>query len=271
MSLYVVEMRRALHRRVVWVLIAIALVGCTAAGLIAFFDSAGRTVAELHVNGQTHPAVMRDWWVSGSGEGALTIASLFLLFGGLLGGASVAGAEWRAGTVTTLLTWEPRRVRVQFARCGACATLAALIALALQTLFLAALLPAVLAHGSTAGLDGAWWAALAAAMARTAIMTAVAATLGCALSTLGRNTAFALLTVFAWVAVVEGLIRGLRPATARMLWGENIATVVQWAPLQDVEFHRGPVTALLTVVAYLGVIVAVSTWSFVRRDVAAVS
>jgi len=40
MSLYVVEMRRALHRRVVWVLIAIALVGCTAAGLIAFFDSA---------------------------------------------------------------------------------------------------------------------------------------------------------------------------------------------------------------------------------------
>ena len=46
MSLYVVEMRRAVHRRVVWVLIAIALAGCAAAGLIVFFDSAGRTVAE---------------------------------------------------------------------------------------------------------------------------------------------------------------------------------------------------------------------------------
>jgi hypothetical protein len=271
MNLYFVEMRRALHRRVVWVLIAIALVGCTAAGLIAFFDSAGRTVAEMHVDGQTHPAVMRDWWVTGGGDGALTIASLFLLFGGLLGGASVAGAEWRAGTMTTLLTWEPRRVRVQFARCGACATLAALIALALQVAFLAAFAPAVFAHGSAAGLDGEWWAALTTAMARTALMTAVAATLGCALATLGRNTAFALLTVFAWVAVVEGLVRGLRPGTARFLWGENIATVVQWAPLENVEFHRGPVTALATVLLYLGVIVTVSTWSFVRRDVAAVA
>jgi hypothetical protein len=271
MSLYVVEMRRALHRRVVWVLIAIALAGCTVAGLVAFFGSAGRTVAEMHVNGQTHPAVMRDWWISGSAEGALSIASLFLLFGGLLGGASVGGAEWRAGTVTTLLTWEPRRVRVQLARCGACATLAALIALALQVVFLGAFLPAVVAHGSTAGLDGQWWVALAAAMARTALVTAVAATLGCALSTLGRNTAFALLTVFAWAAVVEGLIRGLRPEAARLLWGENIATVVQWAQLEHVEFHRGPLAALATVVAYLGAIVAISTWSFVRRDVAAVS
>jgi hypothetical protein len=267
-NLYVVEMRRALHRRVVWVLIAVALAGCVTIGIVAFVDSAGRSLAELHANGQTHPAVMRDWWIVGSAEGTLSIASLFLLFGGLIGGATVGGAEWRAGTVTTLLTWEPRRARVHFARCAACATLAALISLVLQAVFLAVLVPAVLAHGSTAGLDGAWWIALVSAMARTSLLTAVAATLGCALSTLGRNTAFALVTVFAWITVVEGLIRGLRPGLSKLLWAENIATVVQWAQLEDAPFHRGPATALLTVAAYIAVIVGGATLAFARRDVA---
>jgi hypothetical protein len=270
-SFYVVEMRRALHRRVVVVLIALALIGCAAAGIIAFVDSAGRTLAELHANGQTHPAVVRDWWISGSGDGTLSIAGLFLLFGGLIGGASVVGAEWRAGTVTTVLTWEPRRTRMHLSRLGACATLAALIAFSLQVVFLAALLPAALAHGSTAGLDGSWWAALLATMARTSLVTAAAALLGGALATLGRNTGFALVTVFAWITVIEGLIRGLRPGLARLLWGENIATVVQWSQLDNAEFHREPVTALLTVALYLGLIVAAATWTFARRDVAGAS
>jgi ABC-type transport system involved in multi-copper enzyme maturation permease subunit len=214
---------------------------------------------------------MRDWWISGTAEGTLSIASLFLLFGGLIGGASVGGAEWRAGTITTLLTWEPRRTRVQLSRCAACATLAALISIAVQVAFLVALLPAALGNGSTGGLDGPWWVALLAAMARTSVLTAAAATLGCALSTLGRNTAFALVTVFAWITVVEGLIRGLRPGLAKLLWGENIATVVQWAPLEDVRFHRGPATALLTVATYVAVIVGAATLAFARRDVASAS
>ena len=36
-------------------------------------------------------------------------------------GASAVGAEYRAGTVTTILTWEPRRVRLLAARLGAVA------------------------------------------------------------------------------------------------------------------------------------------------------
>src|SRR5689334_15324542 len=102
MNLLVVEMRRALHRRVVWVLIGLALVGCALAGVLAFTSSAGRTLAELHADGATHPAVLRDWWISGGDDGAVTIASLFLLLGGVIGGATVAGAEWRAGTVATV-------------------------------------------------------------------------------------------------------------------------------------------------------------------------
>jgi hypothetical protein len=269
MTLLVVEMRRALHRRVVWVLIGLALVGCALAGVLAFTSSAGRTLAELHADGATHPAVMRDWWIGGGDDGTLTIASLFLLLGGVIGGASVAGAEWRAGTVATVLTWEPRRTRAFFARCGACAILSLGIAAALQIVFLASLLPAVVARGFTDGTDSAWWTALAAALMRTALLTSGAAVLGCALATLGRNTAFALVSVFGWFLVVEGLLRNLRPSLARLLWAENIGTVVQWARLDTVP--RGPVAALVTVATYIGVVVAVSAWVFTRRDIAGAS
>src|SRR5207253_1003532 len=160
MNLIVVEMRRALHRRVVRVLIVLALLACTAAGIIVFVDSAGKTLAELQVGSEQHPALMRNWWIAGTGDGALMISLFFLLLGGLFGGASVTGAEWRAGTVTTLLTWEPRRARVHLSRTAACAILAALISFALQAVFLASLLPAVIANGSSAGTDAGWWGSL---------------------------------------------------------------------------------------------------------------
>jgi hypothetical protein len=266
-----VEMRRALHRRVVRVLILMALVGCVAIGTIAFVTSAGKTLADLHANDSIHPAVMKDWWLPGGGDGFLAVASLFLLLGGFVGGATVAGAEWRAGTITTLLTWEPRRVRVHLARTAACAILAALIAFALQVAFLAALLPSVSAHGTTVGVDSHWWIGLVAAMLRTSLLAALGAALGVALATLGRNTAFALVVVFAWISIIEGLIRGLKPGLARFLWGENLTTVLGWAALDNVTFRRGPLVALVAVTLYSSVIVAIATLVFRRRDVASAS
>ena len=153
--------------------------------------------------------MLTDWWVSGSADGQLGIAFFCLLLGGLFGGATVAGAEWRYGTVTTVLTWEPRRLHLHFARTASAGILAFVIAFLIQVAFLASFLPAVLANGTTAGADADWWLELFVAMTRVSLLTAVAAVLGVALATLGRNTAFALITVFAWVAVVEGVARGL--------------------------------------------------------------
>jgi hypothetical protein len=262
MNLLTVEMRRALHRRVVWVLILIALVGCAFAGVVGFLSSSGKTIAELHTNGGTHPAVLTDWWGQAEGDNGVTVAATFLLIGGFFAGAAVAGAEWRAGTITTVLTWEPRRVRLNLTRTAACGILAFVIACLLQVVFLASFLPAVLANGSTAGADSAWWQALALAMARSSLLTALAAMLAVGLATLGRNTAFALAAVFAWMAVVEGLIRGLRPGWAQFLWGENLATTLSWSQLENAEFTRGPVLALLTLVVYTALAV------FQRRDIA---
>jgi ABC-type transport system involved in multi-copper enzyme maturation permease subunit len=271
MNLLLTEMRRARHRRVVRVLILLALVGCAVVGVIAFTSSSGRSLAELHADGATHPAVLRDWWIGAGGEGALTVASFFLLLGGLIGGATVAGAEWRAGTVTTLLTWEPRRVRVHLARTLACAILAFVISLVLQVVFLASLLPATLANGSTANADAPWWVSLVSAMVRTSMLTAFGAMLGVALSTLGRNTAFALVVVFGWITILEGVIRQLEPGLARFLWGENMTLVLTWAQLDNVTFSRGPLVALVTVTFYVSVVVAAATFAFRRRDVGSTS
>ena len=265
MTLLLIEMRRALHRRVVWVLIVLAFVGIALLGVIAFTDSAGRTVAELHTDG-THPAVMADWWVAGGGDGILMIAGLPLLLGALFGGASVVGAEWRAGTVTTVLTWEPRRLRLHVARTAACCILAFVISFALQALFLAAILPAVLANGTTAGTDAEWWGALLAAMGRLALLTGAAAALAASLATLGRNTAFALTAVFAWLAVGENLVRGLKPSLQPLLLGDNLSIVLTWAQLESADFTRSPAIAALVIVAYCGVIVVASAVLFLRRD-----
>jgi hypothetical protein len=126
----------------------------------------------------------------------------------------------------------------------------------------------VFAHGTTAGADASWWSALALAMLRTGLLTALAAVVGVALATIGRNTAFALGVVFAWLAVAEGLIRGLRPSWAQYLWAENIGTAMPWRQMENVEFTRGPVPALVSLVAYTAVLVLLATVLFRRRDVA---
>jgi len=271
MNLLMVEMRRAMRRRVVRVMILLALVGCAFAGVIAFVGSHGKTLAELHANGELHPAVLTDWWVAAKSDGAVFLSAFFLLLGGLFAGAAVVGAEWRAGTVTTALTWEPRRIRLNLARTSACGILAFVIAFALQVVFLASFLPAVLANGSTVGADPNWWTSLVWAMARSAALTSMAAMLAAALATLGRNTAFALAAGLAWFAVIENLIRGLRPAWAPYLWGENIGTVLPWRQMEGVDSTRGPVLALGTLVLYTAIAIAGATLAFRTRDVSGIS
>lgn len=267
MNLVRQEMRRALHRRAVRVLIAVALLGCAMAGVIAFLGSQGKTLTELRIEQDGHPAIMTDWWIADAHEGYLAFAMFFLILGGFFGGATVAGGEWRAGTVTTILTWEPRRLRVIAARGLSAALLAFAISLGLQVLFLASFMPSVAANGTTAGVDQSFWVGLIVAMVRISLVTAAAAVLAAALATAARNTAFAVITAFAWMAVAESLIRGLKPSLGPWLWGENIGTVVTWSQIPDAEFTRGPLTALATLSAYFIVIVVLACVSFQRRDV----
>jgi hypothetical protein len=267
-NLLTIEMRRALHRRLVRALVLLALVAIVIAGLVEFFASADLDLAALAANQGHDPAVMTDWWQR-DGDAVIAIAAFFLMMGGLLGGASVAGAEWRAGTVSTVLTWEPRRVRLHAARAGSAGLLAAVIALALQGLLLLAFVPSVLAHGTTAGADATWVTSLVLATARVALLTGLAAVIGVSLATLGRNTVAAIVVAWGWLAIAEGMIRGLAPEHARWLVGENAAVVLTWAGLDGDQPSHSPLVASITLLALSACIAVVSTVAFQRRDLAA--
>ena len=263
-----VEMRRAMHRRFVRWMIALALAFCAFAGVIVYLSS--RNPAKL---GSDHPAKMVTWWSSGGGGGdsILLTAALFLVFGAAMCGASVGGAEWRAGTITTVLTWEPSRLRLHSARTASAAILAFLIGFALQVVFLASTLPGVLLNGSTEGTDGEWWMGLVTAMGRISMITALIAVLAVSIATIGRNTSAALIGIAVWAFVAERTIAGLKPGWARYLIGENVVTVVPWQAIEDARFDLSPTVALATLLFYLAIIVVIATASFARRDVAAVS
>ena len=263
--LTIVEMRRALHRRLVRWMVVIAVAFSVVAGLVVFLTS--RNPASF-AQDQAHPARMVNWWTSGTGDDLLTTAALFLVVGAAICGASVAGAEWRAGTMTTMLTWMPSRVRLHGARTLSSALLAFVISISLQVLFLACTLPAVIAHGSTAGTDASWWAALVLAMLRISLITSLVAVLAVSIATIGRNTSAALVALAAWALVIERLVAGFWPKLGRFMIGENVATVVPWAQLTDADFHRPPIVALLALLAYLAAVVAAATALFARRDVA---
>ncbi len=265
-KLTVVEMRRALHRRLVRWMVVLAVALCGLTGVIVYLAS--RDPLEL-VKDPMHPARMSSWWVGGGGDGFLTTAALFLVVGAAICGASVAGAEWRAGTVTTALTWEPSRVRLHAARTASAGLLAFAIGFVLEIVYLACSVPAVILNGSTEGTDGAWWVALVLAMLRIALITALVAVLAVSIATIGRNTSAALIALAAWALVVERLVAGLRPQWARFMISENVATVVPWAQMTSVDFERPPVVALAALLAYLAIVVAIATASFARRDVVA--
>ena len=263
--LTIVEMRRALYRRLVRWMIVIAGLFCVVAGIIVFLTSANAT---KFAHDAGHPARMVNWWTPGGTDNFLGIAAIFLVVGAAICGASVAGAEWRAGTMTTMLTWVPSRVRLHAARTGSAAILSFAIGLLLEVLFLAATLPAVIAHGTTDGTDAAWWTSLVLAMLRIALITSLIAVLAVSIATIGRNTSAALIALAGWALVVERLVAGFWPKLARFMISENVAIVVPWSPLRNADFERPAIVALIALLSYLAVVVAAATTLFARRDVA---
>ena len=262
-----VEVRRALSRRAVWTLIGVALLGIAITGVAVFLANADFDPAapghEIEV------ARLTDLWLAGGADGVLGGTLLFLAVGALIGGATVTGAEWQAGTVVTQCTWEVRRGRLLAARLLSSFGLAVLIAFTLIVLFCTALAPTYLLRGTTAGADGEFWRTLGAAVARISLMSGLAAVLGGALASIGRRTTVALGVAFAYLAAVEGMVRGLWPARGRWLIGENVAILVSGADLEGAEFTRDPTAAAATLTAYVAVLVLAALVLFRRRDLAA--
>ncbi|MDP9330156.1 MAG: ABC transporter permease [Actinomycetota bacterium] len=202
--------------------------------------------------------------------------SFLVIVMALVIGASSIGAEWEAGTVTTLLAWEPRRARVLLMRLLVVAITVALIAFFLEAILGSVLSLVAATRGSTAGTGGlgtAWFHDVWAATLRIIVIAVVASGIGLALATIGRRTVAALGVTFVYLALFESLLHGLRPSISSWLLGVNVATYLQGRPteIQLSDFQKsifiGPTHGLLIACAYAAGLVVIALLLFRARDV----
>jgi ABC-type transport system involved in multi-copper enzyme maturation permease subunit len=265
--LVLVEMRRALTRRAIRVLILIGVLLIVLTASIALAKSGNFDARST----DQHIARMTSMWPEGQNDAdsdsVLSIAGFFLVVGALFGGATALGAEWRVGTMTTLLTWEPRRVRLLVAKLAACAALAFVIGVLLQALLLAALVPTYVVHGTTAGADASWWAGYAGAVARMAVLAACGAAVGGALAALARNTVATLIAAFVYLNILENVARAWKPWLGRYLIGDNAAAFLLGRVVRGDEYTREPIAGLVILLVYLAILSTAAIALFARRDV----
>ena len=201
-------------------------------------------------------------------EGISSLTSIL----GLVIGASFVAASWQTGTISTIFTWEPRRLRwftgrITVLMVGVFVMTALIVAFLSGGLALAAML-----RGSTAGVDGTWGADVLSTWLRVALAASISGVIGGAVAAVGRHTSAALGVVFVWTAVIEGLVRGLRPWWTPWLLGDNLVSFLGW---QRMEVQFGPFEsytitpgrAVFVIVGYAALTLALG-FTFVRvRDV----
>lgn len=166
------------------------------------------------------------------------LVQMALTFGlaGLLVGATFAGADWSAGTISTQLLFEPRRGRLFAAKAAAVglalATAAAVAAggVALVVYFVAS------AWGSTAGASAARGDLVLAAL-RAVAAVGVGAAVGVALGLALRRSVAVLGIVFAYLFLGEGLLRGVSREAEPWLAS---ARLTAWLQRGGLDLERYP-------------------------------
>lgn len=191
----------------------------------------------------------------------------FLMIAWLIG-ASFVGAEWNHRTMTTSLTWEPRRVLLFAAKLVALLIGVFIVLVLLQLFVLVAFLPAGLTVGNMEGIDGGWWRDLFEQIGRSGGVAALTAALGMSLAMIGRNTAAALGFGFVYFAVVESLIRVYKGEWADWLVSDNIALVLIGERVDVFGMSHGVVEGVLLLSMYVGLVSLAALALFKRRDLA---
>jgi len=199
-------------------------------------------------------------------EGISSLTSIL----GLVVGASVVAASWQTGTISTIFTWEPRRLRWFGARIAVVGSGVFAVTVIIVAFLSAALGFAAALRGSTE-LTGGWWRDVMTTSLRIAVIAAVAALIGGAVAAIGRHTSAALGVVFVYTAVLEGVLRAFRPLWSPWLLGDNIVSFVSWQTtefgVESGSYVLSPGRAVFVILGYTAIVLA-SGFMFVRiRDV----
>lgn len=130
----------------------------------------------------------------------------FLLLLSLIVGATFVAAEFSTGSITTWLTFEPRRGRV-FASKTVVATLATgVVALVVTVLAVGACWAATALNGAVGDVSAAMWADLGNRAGRIGAAAGATALLGAGLAFLLRHTAAVIAVVIGWFVAIDGLL-----------------------------------------------------------------
>ncbi|MFC6285777.1 hypothetical protein ACFP3Q_01055 [Nocardioides sp. GCM10027113] len=202
----------------------------------------------------------------------------------MLVGTTFAGADWNSGSMSNQLLFEPRRARVWLAKAGAVLLLAMATSAVLLVAFAGGLVLLADSRGLEVPPEVPGW--VAASAGRAVLLIGAAAVGAYAVTMLFRSTVFTLGAMF---AVVAGATVVLATLGVGEQWypHKNISAILWDGARYYVEspsacFGRGPAPdgvdcsgfgrlELATAARNLGVLlaaaVALSVWSFRRRDV----
>ena len=150
---------------------------------------------------------------------------------------------------------------------AACVTVVVCASLVLHFLLGLALTPTAAFKGTTAGLDGDWWRELAGVVVRVTTLAGLGCILGFSVAAIGRNTAAALGAGFAYLAIVENLVRALKPQWGRWLITDNAFLLISGESPGSHFTGRGIVGAGVLLACYAGALFAVGLLLFRTRDV----
>lgn len=223
-------------------------------------------------------------------ESAVGVAAVVL---GLmvLAGTTFAGADWASGSMSNQLLFEPRRLRVWLAKAIAVGLLATLLAAVVMTLYWAGL-HLVAASRDIDAPDG-FTGEVAWMVARTSVLTGLGAVAGYAVTMLVRSTVFTLGALFAVSTLSTFLIAAIPFGADKERWMPpvNVLAVIMgrvtyyrepplecatgdpttWdASMQEMCNSQVVVSVwdgLVYLLVPLVLVVALSLWSFRRRDV----
>ncbi len=305
MNLFAGELRRVLGRRLVRVLALLAVGAAALAGVLVFVNTEAVPAGELAARRQAAQARVDQCLRGGAApidgrpvagppagspdreefcrfvtgrvddsrfrltslKGVLQGTTAAGVVAAWLIGASVIGSGWQTRTITTLLTWEPRRVRVLATKAAACVVVAVAFLVLGQALLSAALLPSALLHGATAGADAEWFRSVAGVMLRGALLVSIATAIGFSVAAIGRNTAAALGIGFAYFVIVENVVGGFLEGFRRWLLLGNAIVLVSGEDGGGEVFGR-TVTVAAAYLTVVGVgLLAAAAALFKRRDV----
>jgi hypothetical protein len=251
-DLYAADLRRIVWRPMTRVVALVAVVIIVAVGVVDFQHTA------------KHPFNVRT-----GVPNAFATFSGPLVLAAFMFGASMLGADYTSRSLTTLLTWEPRRARLLFSRAATCAAATFCASLVAMALLVLALLPAAFAHATG---HGTAYASVVALAARSALLAAAASAIGVSCAAIGRSTTAALIGALLYLVVIERALVAVAPDVGRwLLINDSLSWVAASANASNGPGGVGPghtiaTAGLLLLVGVVGIHV-LATVVLRRRDI----